>query len=52
MSDIAKPVESPLEKQAIRKITWRLIPFLMLLYSRLQRQRLDVERLQANSDHH
>ncbi len=32
MSDIRKPVESPLEKQTIRKITWRLIPFLMLLY--------------------
>jgi ACS family tartrate transporter-like MFS transporter len=32
MSDIAKPVDSPLKKQAIRKITWRLIPFLMLLY--------------------
>jgi hypothetical protein len=29
---IAKPVDGPLEKQAIRKITWRLIPFLMLLY--------------------
>jgi MFS transporter, ACS family, tartrate transporter len=32
MSDIAKPVDRPLEKQAILKITWRLIPFLMLLY--------------------
>jgi ACS family tartrate transporter-like MFS transporter len=32
MSNIAKPADSSLEKQAIRKITWRLIPFLMLLY--------------------
>src|SRR5271168_215760 len=32
MSDTATPVSSPLEQRAIRKITWRLIPFLMLLY--------------------
>lgn len=31
-SAIAKPIHSSLEKQAIRRITWRLIPFLMLLY--------------------
>jgi MFS transporter, ACS family, tartrate transporter len=32
MSDIATPAISLLEQRAIRKITWRLIPFLMLLY--------------------
>jgi ACS family tartrate transporter-like MFS transporter len=32
MSDIAAPALSLLELRAIRKITWRLIPFLMLLY--------------------
>src|SRR6266851_2956150 len=32
MSDTATPVSSLLEEGAIRKITWRLIPFLMLLY--------------------
>jgi ACS family tartrate transporter-like MFS transporter len=32
MSDIAARASSPLEERAIRKITWRLIPFLMLLY--------------------
>jgi ACS family tartrate transporter-like MFS transporter len=32
MSDTATPVSSLLEQRAIRKITWRLIPFLMLLY--------------------
>jgi len=32
MSDIATPASCLLEEQAIRKITWRLIPFLMLLY--------------------
>jgi MFS transporter, ACS family, tartrate transporter len=32
MSDIAAPALSLLEQRAIRKITWRLIPFLMLLY--------------------
>src|SRR5260370_18990822 len=32
MSDIATPASSLLEERAIRKITWRLIPFLMLLY--------------------
>jgi ACS family tartrate transporter-like MFS transporter len=32
MSDTATPVSSLLEQNAIRKITWRLIPFLMLLY--------------------
>jgi ACS family tartrate transporter-like MFS transporter len=32
MSDIATPASSLLEQRAIRKITWRLIPFLMLLY--------------------
>jgi ACS family tartrate transporter-like MFS transporter len=32
MSDSATPASSLLEQRAIRKITWRLIPFLMLLY--------------------
>jgi ACS family tartrate transporter-like MFS transporter len=32
MSDTATPATSLLEERAIRKITWRLIPFLMLLY--------------------
>ena len=32
MSNIATPASSLLEERAIRKITWRLIPFLMLLY--------------------
>ena len=32
MSDIAVPASSLLEERVIRKITWRLIPFLMLLY--------------------
>jgi MFS transporter, ACS family, tartrate transporter len=32
MSDTATPASSPLERSAVRKITWRLIPFLMLLY--------------------
>ena len=32
MSDIAARASSLLEERAIRKITWRLIPFLMLLY--------------------
>ena len=32
MNDIATPTSGLLEQRAIRKITWRLIPFLMLLY--------------------
>jgi ACS family tartrate transporter-like MFS transporter len=32
MSDTATPGSGLLEQRAIRKITWRLIPFLMLLY--------------------
>jgi ACS family tartrate transporter-like MFS transporter len=32
MSDTATSASSRLEQRAIRKITWRLIPFLMLLY--------------------
>ena len=32
MSDMAMPASSLLEERVIRKITWRLIPFLMLLY--------------------
>ena len=32
MSDIATHASNLLEQRAIRKITWRLIPFLMLLY--------------------
>ena len=32
MSDTATPASNLLEQRAIRKIIWRLIPFLMLLY--------------------
>jgi ACS family tartrate transporter-like MFS transporter len=32
MSNTATPTSSLLEERVIRKITWRLIPFLMLLY--------------------
>jgi ACS family tartrate transporter-like MFS transporter len=32
MSETATPTSDLLEQRAIRKITWRLIPFLMLLY--------------------
>lgn len=32
MSDTAAPAFGLLERRAIRKVTWRLIPFLMLLY--------------------
>src|SRR5260370_11053019 len=32
MSEIATPASGLLKERAIRKITWRLIPFLMLLY--------------------
>src|SRR5260370_7644554 len=32
MGGIATPASSLLEERATRKITWRLIPFLMLLY--------------------
>jgi ACS family tartrate transporter-like MFS transporter len=32
MSDTATPASSLLEQGSIRKVTWRLIPFLMLLY--------------------
>ena len=32
MRDTATPASSLLEQRAIRKVTWRLIPFLMLLY--------------------
>ena len=32
MSDTSAPASSLLEERVIRKITWRLIPFLMLLY--------------------
>jgi ACS family tartrate transporter-like MFS transporter len=32
MSDIATSASSLLEQRAIRKVTWRLIPFLILLY--------------------
>ena len=32
MCDTATPVSNLLEQRAIRKITWRLVPFLMLLY--------------------
>ena len=32
MSDKAAPTCGLLEERVIRKITWRLVPFLMLLY--------------------
>jgi MFS transporter, ACS family, tartrate transporter len=52
MSDIATPTSSLLEQRAIRKITWRLIPFLMLLYfvAFLDRINIGFAALTMNKD--
>jgi MFS transporter, ACS family, tartrate transporter len=42
MNDIATPTPGLLEQRAIRKITWRLIPFLTLLYSVAFLDRINV----------
>ncbi|MFZ0746256.1 MAG: MFS transporter [Terracidiphilus sp.] len=49
---MANDLCSPLEKHAIRKITWRLIPFLMLLYfvAFLDRINVGFAALTMNSD--
>ena len=51
MSDTATPTSSLLER-TIRKITWRLIPFLMLLYFVAFLDRIDVgfAALKMNKD--
>jgi ACS family tartrate transporter-like MFS transporter len=52
MSDIATPASSLLEQRAIRRITWRLIPFLMLLYlvAFLDRINIGFAALTMNKD--
>src|SRR3984885_4523457 len=52
MSDIATPTSSLLEQRVIRKITWRLIPFLMLLYfvAFLDRINIGFAALTMNKD--
>jgi len=52
MSDTATPAFSLLEQRAIRKITWRLIPFLMLLYfvAFLDRINIGFAALTMNKD--
>ena len=52
MSDTATPASSLLEQRAIRKITWRLIPFLMLLYfvAFLDRINIGFAALTMNKD--
>jgi len=52
MSDTATPASSLLEERAIRKITWRLIPFLILLYfvAFLDRINVGFAALTMNSD--
>ena len=52
MSDTATPTSSLLEQRAIRKITWRLIPFLMLLYfvAFLDRINIGFAALTMNKD--
>jgi ACS family tartrate transporter-like MFS transporter len=52
MSDIAMPASSLLEERVIRKITWRLIPFLMLLYfvAFLDRINVGFAALTMNND--
>jgi ACS family tartrate transporter-like MFS transporter len=52
MSDIAMPVSRLIERRAIRKVTWRLIPFLMLLYfvSFLDRINVGFAALTMNKD--
>jgi ACS family tartrate transporter-like MFS transporter len=52
MSDIATPASSLIEQRAIRKITWRLIPFLILLYfvAFLDRINIGFAALTMNKD--
>ena len=52
MSNTATPAFSLLEQRAIRKITWRLIPFLMLLYfvAFLDRINIGFAALTMNKD--
>src|ERR1700692_841125 len=52
MRDTATPTSSLLEQRAIRKITWRLIPFLMLLYfvAFLDRINIGFAALTMNKD--
>jgi ACS family tartrate transporter-like MFS transporter len=52
MSDTATPAFGLLEQRAIRKITWRLIPFLMLLYfvAFLDRINIGFTALTMNKD--
>ena len=52
MSDTATPAFSLLEQRVIRKITWRLIPFLMLLYfvAFLDRINIGFAALTMNKD--
>jgi ACS family tartrate transporter-like MFS transporter len=52
MSDTATPASSLLEERAIRRITWRLIPFLMLLYlvAFLDRINIGFAALTMNKD--
>jgi ACS family tartrate transporter-like MFS transporter len=52
MSDTATPASSLIEQQTIRKITWRLIPFLMLLYliAFLDRINIGFAALTMNKD--
>src|ERR1700734_3978430 len=52
MSNTATPAFSLLEQRAIRKITWRLIPFLMLLYfvAFLDRINIGFAALPMNKD--
>jgi ACS family tartrate transporter-like MFS transporter len=52
MSDTAAPAFRLLEQRAIRKITWRLIPFLMLLYfvAFLDRINIGFAALTMNKD--
>jgi len=52
MSDTATAASSLLEQRAIRKITWRLIPFLMLLYfvAFLDRINIGFAALTMNKD--
>jgi MFS transporter, ACS family, tartrate transporter len=52
MSDTTKPASKLLEQQAIHKITWRLIPFLILLYfvAFLDRINIGFAALTMNKD--
>ena len=52
MSDTVAPASSLLEERVIRKITWRLVPFLMLLYfvAFLDRINVGFAALTMNND--